>query len=297
VNHVEIKIRGEESWWERLRHYALLVRLHRPIGIFLLMWPTVWALWIAGEGQPPWQVVLIFVLGVVLMRSAGCAINDYADRNIDGYVLRTDQRPLVSGDVSPREALVAFVVLSLAAFALVLLLSWQTVLLALVALVFAAIYPFMKRYTHLPQVVLGAAFGWAIPMAFSAVTGTVPLDAWLLFAAALSWTLVYDTEYAMVDREDDLKIGVKSTAVLLGNRDRLFVGAFQVLMLVILVLVGMRVQLGMAYYIGLGVAALLFVRQQFQIRRREPAACFRAFLDNNCLGIAITLGLMLDYLL
>jgi len=297
VNRVEIRIRGKDSLRERLRHYAFLMRLHRPIGILLLLWPTLWALWIAGRGQPPWRVVLIFILGVVLMRSAGCAINDFADRNIDGHVSRTRQRPLVAGEVSPVEAVALFAVLSLAAFGLVLLLDWQTVRLSLVALALAAIYPFMKRYTHLPQVVLGAAFGWAVPMAFSAVTGGLPLDAWLVFFAALSWTLVYDTEYAMVDREDDLTIGVKSTAVLFGERDLLFIGAFQVLMLLLLLLVGVRNGLGTAYYVGLLLAAFMFVRQQRQIRGRDPAACFRAFLDNNCLGIAITVGLMLDYML
>jgi len=297
VNRVEIRIRGKDSWRERLRHYAFLMRLHRPIGILLLLWPTLWALWIAGRGQPPWRVVLIFILGVVLMRSAGCAINDFADRHIDGHVSRTRQRPLVAGEVSPVEAVVVFATLSVAAFGLVLLLDWQTIRLSLVALALAAIYPFMKRYTHLPQVVLGAAFGWAVPMAFSAVTGGLPPDAWLVFFAALSWTLVYDTEYAMVDREDDLTVGVKSTAVLFGERDLVFIGAFQVLMLLLLVVVGVRNGLGTAYYIGLLLAGLMFVRQQRQIRGRDPAACFRAFLDNNCLGIAITVGLMLDYML
>ncbi len=287
---------GPASVRERLVRYARLVRLDRPIGILLLLWPALWALWIAGEGQPRWEVVLIFVLGVVLMRSAGCAINDYADRNIDGRVARTRERPIAVGLVSPKEALGVFMVLSLLAFGLVLLLNRQTILMSVVAVVLAAAYPFMKRYTHLPQLVLGVAFGWAVPMAFTALTGGIPTAAWLLFAATAIWALVYDTEYAMVDREDDLKIGVKSTAILFGRHDRLIIGIFQIIMLGLLILVGSIAGLGVFYYLGLTGAGLAAIRQQYLIRRREPKGCFLAFLNNNYFGMVLFLGLAADYL-
>lgn len=281
---------------ERLISYAILVRLNRPIGILLLLWPALWALWIAGAGRPRWEVVLIFVLGVALMRSAGCAINDYADRHIDGRVARTRMRPLAVGVISPREALGVFALLCLIAFGLVLFLNPQTILMSFVAVLLAAIYPFMKRVTHLPQLVLGMAFGWAVPMAFTALTGRVPAPAWLLFIAAVVWALIYDTEYAMVDREDDLKIGVKSTAILFGEYDRLMIGLLQVLMIGLLLLVGVKVQLGVYYFLGVGIGALLFVRQQLILADRRPESAFRAFLDNNNFGMVIFLGLMIDYL-
>ncbi|EIC23521.1 4-hydroxybenzoate octaprenyltransferase [Thiorhodovibrio frisius] len=281
---------------ERLRAYYELVRLHRPIGIFLLMWPALWALWIAGDGQPPWAVVVIFVLGVVLMRSAGCAINDYADRDFDGHVRRTMARPLAAGIIRPGEALGVFVVLCLLAFALVLMLNWQTVALSFVAVGLAAIYPFMKRFTHLPQVFLGAAFGWAVPMAFMAINGSIPGFAWLIFIAAVVWALIYDTQYAMVDREDDLKIGIKSTAILFGQQDRLVVGLLQVLMLALLVGVGLGAGLGFAYYASLAVAAGLALYQQWLIIGREPERCFHAFLNNNYYGMVVFAGVAINYL-
>lgn len=283
------------SWRERLGRYALLVRADRPIGILLLLWPALWALWIAGEGRPDWGVVVIFVLGVTLMRSAGCAINDYADRNIDGKVARTRNRPVAAGLVSPKEALGVFGVLVALAFFLVLLLNWQTILLSFLALALAAVYPFMKRHTHLPQLVLGAAFGCAVPMAFTALTGSVSPVGWLLFTATVIWALVYDTQYAMVDREDDLKIGVKSTAILFGDLDRFIIGLLQITMLGILVLVGVNAGLGALYYLGLAVAALLSGYQQYLIRGREPAGCFAAFLNNNYFGLAVFAGLLADY--
>jgi 4-hydroxybenzoate polyprenyltransferase len=283
------------GWKARLRAYTHLVRLHRPIGIFLLMWPALWALWLAGEGEPPWPVVLVFVLGVVLMRSAGCAINDFADRHFDGHVARTNQRPLAAGVVAPVEAVAVFLVLSLAAFGLVLLLNWQTVALSVVALALTLVYPFTKRFTHVPQLFLGAAFGWAIPMAFMAVTESIPALAWVLFVATLIWALVYDTQYAMVDREDDLKIGIKSTAILFGRWDRLAIGLLQALMLAILVWVGLEAGRGLWYFAGIEAAAAFAVYQQWLIRKREPGACFQAFLNNNYLGMAIFLGLVLDY--
>jgi 4-hydroxybenzoate polyprenyltransferase len=283
------------GWRERVSAYVHLVRLHRPIGIFLLMWPALWALWLAGEGDPPWPVVLVFVLGVVLMRSAGCAINDFADRDFDGHVARTNQRPLAVGLVSPSEAVAVFLALSLAAFGLVLLLNWQTVALSVVALVLTLIYPFMKRFTHFPQLFLGAAFGWAIPMAFMAVTESIPFLAWVLFAATLIWALIYDTQYAMVDRDDDRKIGVKSTAILFGDWDRLAIGMLQLLMLGILLWVGFSTGRGLWYFAGVEVAAAFAVYQQWLIRKRDPAGCFQAFLNNNYVGMSVFLGLMLDY--
>ncbi len=285
------------EWRERLLLYARLVRLDRPIGIFLLLWPALWALWIAGEGHPPWPIVLIFVAGVVLMRSAGCAINDFADRDLDGQVIRTRGRPIAAGLISPREALGVFLVLSLVSFALVLLLDRRTVALSVVALGLAVVYPFMKRYTQVPQLFLGMAFGWAIPMAFTAVVGSVPWSAWFLFGATVVWALVYDTQYAMADREDDLKVGIKSTAILFGRYDRLIIGLLQGLLLILLAYVGYLAGRGIWYGLGLAAAAVLAVRHQYLIRDREPAACFRAFLDNNYLGMAVFLGLVADYAL
>jgi 4-hydroxybenzoate polyprenyltransferase len=298
TEYPEIQIGSRRpAWRERLLGYYHLVRLHRPIGIFLLMWPALWALWLAGEGSPPWGVVMVFVLGVVLMRSAGCAINDYADRGIDGSVARTRERPIATGAVSPREALAVFALLCLIAFALVLVLNWQTVALSVAALALTVVYPFMKRYTHLPQLFLGAAFGWAIPMAFMAVNESIPAVAWILFAATLVWALVYDTQYAMVDRDDDLKIGVKSTAILFGDYDRLAIGLLQLLMLGLLIWVGDLSGRGAWYWGGLAVATLIGVYQQWLIRDRDLRRCFEAFLSNNYLGMAVFVGLILDYAL
>ena len=282
---------------ERLIGYMLLIRLNRPIGILLLLWPSLWALWIAGGGAPRWGVVLIFILGVTLMRSAGCAINDYADRHFDGKVARTRLRPLAIGLVTPQEAIAVFVVLSLAAFALVLLLDWKTITMSFVAVTLAALYPFMKRFTHLPQLVLGMAFGWAVPMAFVALTGTVSEAGWLLYVATIIWALIYDTEYAMVDRDDDLKIGVKSTAILFGEYDRLMIGLLQLTMLGLLIIVGSKLDLGGYYVLGVALGGMMFLWQQRLIRAQEPKKCFQAFLNNNTFGMTIFLGLVLDYLL
>ncbi|MGB4333799.1 MAG: 4-hydroxybenzoate octaprenyltransferase [Chromatiaceae bacterium] len=285
------------DWRQRLWAYALLVRFHRPIGSLLLLWPALWALWLAAQGQPPWRVVLIFIAGVFLMRSAGCAINDFADRNLDGQVARTRERPLATGLVSPREALGVFFVLGLTAFLLVLLLDWKTITLSVVALGLAVLYPFMKRFTHWPQVFLGAAFGWAVPMAYTAITGQVPLQGWLVFVAALIWALIYDTQYAMVDREDDLKAGIKSTAILFGRHDRLLIGLLQLVFLGLMAYIGLTAGRGAWYFGGLAVAAGLSAYQQYLMRDRELVACFRAFLNNNYLGLALFLGLFLDYAL
>lgn len=284
------------SFRERLSRYADLIRLDRPIGVLLLLWPALWALWMAGHGEPDWVAVAIFSVGTFLMRSAGCAVNDYADRHLDGHVARTCERPVASGRVSPGEALAVFAVLALLAFGLVLFLNLRTVLMSFVAIALAATYPFMKRYTHFPQVVLGAAFGWAVPMAFTALQERVPLEGWVLFGATVVWAVIYDTMYAMVDREDDLKVGIKSTAIAFGEHDRLVIGLLQVLMLVLLFWAGMTAGRGALFLAGLVVAACLFAYQLFLIRRQEPGACFRAFLNNNYVGAAIFCGLALDYL-
>lgn len=279
---------------ERLAVYLRLTRLNRPIGTFLLLWPTLWALWLAAGGVPNPGLLLIFILGVFLMRSAGCVINDFADRNIDGHVKRTRERPLATGEVSTGEAITLFVVLCLLAFGLVLLTNPFTVKLSFGAVALAFCYPFMKRYTHLPQVVLGAAFAWSVPMAFSAQRGSLGEDVWLLYTAVVLWTVVYDTFYAMVDRDDDLKIGVKSTAVLFGDQDRIITALLQGMTLYALVMVGSRFELGGYYYLGLLAAAGLFAYQQYLIRHRERGPCFQAFLNNNWVGFAIFAGIVLD---
>ncbi len=280
----------------KLREYALLMRMDRPIGSFLLLWPTLWALWMAGNGHPrPW-IVLIFVAGVFLMRSAGCVINDIADRDIDPYVARTRDRPLAAGRVSAREALGLFLLLLFVALALVLQLNRLTILFALIGAALAASYPFFKRFTHLPQFVLGFAFSWGIPMAFAAHQGQVPAVAWVLMLANLAWVVAYDTMYAMADREDDLKIGVKSTAILFGRHDRRIIAVLQIIALVSLVVAGMLTARGVYYYGGIALAALFSAFQQVLISGRQPADCFRAFLNNTWFGAAVFGGLLLDYL-
>lgn len=280
----------------RITDYGRLMRLERPIGALLLLWPTLWALWLAGSGRPPRTVVLIFLAGVWIMRSAGCVINDYADRNYDPHVSRTRDRPLAARRVTEAEALGLFAVLCLAAFVLVLQLNLLTVALAFPGVLLAASYPFMKRYHHLPQAHLGAAFGWGIPMAFAAVTGSVPPVAWVLFLANVLWSMVYDTQYAMVDREDDLKVGLKSSAILFGQHDRWIIGVLQVLMLALLIAVGRIEALAWPYYLGLLAAAGAAAYQQVLIRHREPPACFRAFLNNNLFGLAVFCGVVLALL-
>jgi len=280
---------------ERFPFYLKLMRIDRPIGTLLLLWPTLWALWLAAGGFPRWDLLLIFSLGVFLMRSAGCVINDYADRDFDGRVARTAARPLATGAVSKREALILFAGLCALAFALVLFTNRITILLSLVAVALASLYPFMKRYTHLPQVALGAAFGWSIPMAFAAQTGAVPHAAWLVFIANILWTVVYDTFYAMVDRDDDLKIGIKSTAILFGDDDKLITGFLQICTLFTLLLAGWQFHLGYWYYVALIGTAGLFAYQQMLIRHRQRDACFRAFLHNNWVGLTIFAGIALHY--
>lgn len=280
---------------ERLSWYWRLMRFDKPIGILLLLWPALWALWVAGRGRPDALVLGVFIAGVLLMRAAGCVINDYADRGFDPHVERTRLRPIAAGQVSPREALVLFVLLCLVAFGLVLLLNPYTIALSFAGAFLAASYPFMKRYTQLPQAYLGIAFGWAVPMAFAAQTNAIPLVGWELFLAAVLWALIYDTMYAMVDREDDLKIGVKSTAILFGEYDRQIVGGLQLLMLALLACVGVQLGLGLPFYLGLSAASAFFVYQQKLIYHREKADCFKAFLNNHWFGATIFAGLVWQY--
>lgn len=279
---------------QRLSLYWQLMRFDRPIGILLLLWPTLWALWLAADGVPKWDVLIIFVLGVVLMRAAGCVINDYADRNLDGLVKRTQQRPLVTGKIQPRDALSLFAILIALAFLLVLYTNSLTIILSFIGGLLAACYPFMKRYTHLPQLVLGAAFSWSIPMAFAAQTGEVNEFSWLLYTAVVIWTMVYDTFYAMVDRDDDIKVGIKSTAILFGEQDRIATAMLQFFVIFALISVGQRFELGVAYYTSLVLASILFVYQQFLIRYRHRDDCFKAFLNNNWVGLVIFVGIVAD---
>lgn len=281
--------------YDRVRQYWLLARFDRPIGTLILLWPALWALWLAGQGRPDVKVSLVICLGVVLMRAAGCVINDYADRDFDPHVERTKQRPIAAGRVTPKEALALFCILCVLAFALVLTLNALTIGLSFIGAFLAASYPFMKRYTHLPQAYLGLAFGWAVPMTFAAQIGQVPSVAWLLYLAVALWALIYDTMYAMVDRDDDIKIGVKSTAILFGQHDRLIIGILQLLMLTILAAIGLMQKLGGLYYLGLVAAAGFSVYQQRLIFHRSKADCFKAFLNNNWFGIMVFGGLVLHY--
>nr|WP_275440677.1 4-hydroxybenzoate octaprenyltransferase [Vibrio sp. Of7-15] len=271
-----------------------LTRMNRPIGSLLLLWPTLWALFLAADGMPRLDVLVVFVLGVVFMRSAGCVINDYADRHVDGHVKRTAQRPLPAGLVTEKEALGLFFVLALASFVLVLSMNSLTIMLSVVGILLAAAYPFMKRFTYMPQFVLGMAFGWAIPMAYAAQADALPAQAWVLFVINILWTVAYDTLYAMVDRDDDLKIGVKSTAILFGRFDKLIIGVLQFLSLVLLIGLGWWLSLSSAFYWGVLVAGGLFVYQQMLIREREREACFKAFLNNNYVGMVLFVGLAIS---
>ncbi|MGY3083597.1 4-hydroxybenzoate octaprenyltransferase [Pseudomonas fragi] len=275
--------------------FIQLTRMDKPIGIYLLLWPTLWALWVAAKGVPSLGNLLIFVLGVILTRAGGCVINDFADRKVDGHVKRTEQRPMASGKISSKEALVSFALLMGISFLLVLCTNAQTVWLSFGALALAATYPFMKRYTYYPQVVLGAAFSWGIPMAFTAETGSLPAAAWLLYIANLLWTVGYDTYYAMTDREDDLKIGVKSTAILFGDADRVIILSLQGLALGCLLLAGSHFELGGWFHLGLLAAAGCFVWEFWYTRDRDPQRCFKAFLHNHWAGLAIFVGIVLNY--
>ncbi|MGL4486046.1 MAG: 4-hydroxybenzoate octaprenyltransferase [Yersinia sp. (in: enterobacteria)] len=275
--------------------YCRLMRIDKPIGALLLLWPTLWALWLAGQGVPETSILIVFVLGVFLMRAAGCVVNDYADRHIDGFVKRTASRPLPSGVISEKESKILFVVLVLLSFSLVLTLNSMTIGLSLAALALVWVYPFMKRVTHLPQVVLGIAFSWSIPMGFAAVSEHLPLVCWLLLLANICWTVAYDTQYAMVDRDDDVKIGVKSTAILFGLHDKLIIGLLQLATLVLMGVIGWLMNLGGAFYWSILLAGALFVHQQKMIAQRERDPCFRAFLNNNYVGLVLFLGIFISY--
>lgn len=275
--------------------YSRLMRIDRPIGSLLLLWPTYWALWIAAQGTPSLHILIVFTAGVFLMRAAGCVINDFADRNFDGHVERTKHRPLPSGDVTEKEAKILFAALVGLSFLLVLSLNTMTIWLSVAGLALAWIYPFVKRVSHLPQVVLGAAFGWSIPMGFSAVGESLPLVCWLLFLVNIIWSVIYDTQYAMVDRNDDLKIGVKSTAILFGQYDKLIIGLLQIVMVGLLVVIGSLANLGMVYYGSLVLAAALFVYQQQLMVNRERAPCFKAFMNNNYVGFILFIGMVISY--
>lgn len=280
---------------QAILNYFYLMRLNKPIGIFLLLWPTLWALWLAGEGRPNLAVVLIFMVGVILMRSAGCVINDIADRDFDKYVERTRDRPLTSGKISLFSAWILFFILMALAFLLVLLLNRFAILLAFVGAALAMTYPLMKRYTHLPQLGLGLAFSWGVPMAFAAMNNTVPFKAWLLFLAAVIWPVIYDTLYAMVDRSDDLKIGVKSTAILFTGKERVIVAGLQLIFLALLICCGILFQLKAAYYFSLVVCALFFIYQLWLIKDSQREQCFQAFLNNHWVGMMIFAGIVLSY--
>ncbi|HIO28203.1 4-hydroxybenzoate octaprenyltransferase [Marinobacter salarius] len=279
----------------RLAEYARLLRVDRPIGSLLLLWPTYWALWLAADGFPSVGNFIVFTLGVFMMRAAGCAINDFADRKVDRHVKRTKDRPLTSGRIEAWEAVALFAGLCVTAFLMVVLFTnTLTLYLSFGGAVLAFIYPFMKRYTHLPQLFLGAAFSWAIPMAWAAEAGEVTKLAWLLFTANVLWTVAYDTLYAMVDRDDDIRIGIKSTAILFGDADRAVIAILQALVVLILILVGQQAELGVFYYLGLVAMACLFVFQQHLARFRERDGCFKAFLNNNWAGFAVFTGLLID---
>ena len=274
--------------------YIRLMRLNKPIGTYLLLWPTYWALFLSAKGWPDIDLLIIFTLGVLVMRSAGCVINDYADRNIDQNIVRTKDRPLITGEVSPKSALRLFVFLLIIAFGLVLLTNALTIKLSLIALALATLYPFTKRWTHLPQVVLGVAFGMSVPMAFSAQTGSIPLSAGWIFLATILWTLIYDTFYAMADRDEDIKIGVKSTAILFEKYDQIFITFLQILLIIVFVVIGNLFDLGSIYYFSLVIILIFMIYHQFLMKKRQKELFFKAFLNNNFIGMTAFVGIFLS---
>lgn len=279
----------------RLSQYACLIRLHKPVGILLLLWPTLWALWLASKGHPDPTILAIFVAGVFLMRSAGCVMNDFADRHFDGHVERTRHRPLAAGQVTVFEALIIAGLLSFSALLLVLQCNQLTIYLSFVGAGLALLYPFLKRVTHLPQVGLGMAFTWGVPMAFAAETGAVNMSGWFLFFTGMLWPVIYDTMYAMVDREDDVKIGVKSTAILFDAMDKLIIGLIQILFVILLVVIALMFELHKVFYLCIGAVAALFIYQQWLIKDRDSHKCFKAFMNNNWVGFVIFIGIALSY--
>ena len=274
--------------------YIRLMRLNKPIGTYLLLWPTYWALFLSAKGWPDIDLLIIFTLGVLVMRSAGCVINDYADRNIDQNIARTKDRPLITGEVSPKSALRLFVFLLIIAFGLVLLTNALTIKLSLIALALATLYPFTKRWTHLPQVVLGVAFGMSVPMAFSAQTGSIPLSAGWIFLATIVWTLIYDTFYAMADRDEDIKIGVKSTAILFAKYDQIFITLLQILLIIVFVVIGNLFDLGSIYYFSLVIILIFMIYHQLLMKKRQKELFFKAFLNNNFIGMTAFIGIFLS---
>ncbi|WP_311747288.1 4-hydroxybenzoate octaprenyltransferase [Proteus columbae] len=281
-----------QSKWQA---YSRLMRIDKPIGALLLLWPTYWALWIAAKGFPDWHILIVFTIGVFSMRAAGCVINDFADQKIDGSVERTKNRPLPSGAVTEKESKILFIVLVLLSFALVLTLNTMTIWLSVAGLALAWFYPFVKRFSNLPQLILGMAFGWSIPMGFAAVSESLPLVCWLLFLVNIIWSVVYDTQYAMVDRNDDIKIGVKSTAILFGRYDKIIIGILQLVMLALLVGIGILLNLKGIYYWSLLLVTALFIYQQKLIAERERAPCFQAFMNNNYVGFVLFAGILFSY--
>jgi 4-hydroxybenzoate polyprenyltransferase len=282
--------------YDKFKQYLLLIRLNRPIGIFLLLWPTLWGLWIASEGFPNTKILVVFLFGVFLMRSAGCILNDIIDKDFDKFVARTQNRPLASDKLSSIEAFIVAISLIFIAFLLVLTTNTLTVQLSFVAIILAGTYPFLKRHTYLPQFFLGLTFGWSIPMAFAATTNSIPKIAWLLLIANILWTVVYDTIYAMIDREDDLKIGIKSTAILFDDADRFIIGLIQSLVLIALIVIGQQASLNTIYYFSLIIGGCLFLYQLYLIRNREQKKCMQAFLNNNWFGLVVFIGLFINYL-
>ena len=274
--------------------YIRLMRLNKPIGTYLLLWPTYWALFLSAKGWPDIDLLIIFTLGVLVMRSAGCVINDYADRNIDQNIDRTKDRPLITGEVSPKAALRLFVFLLIIAFGLVLLTNTLTIKLSLIALALATLYPFTKRWTHLPQVVLGVAFGMSVPMAFSAQTGSIPVSAGWIFPATIAWTLIYDTFYAMADRDEDIKIGLKSTAILFEKYDQIFITFLQIILIIVFVVIGNLFDLGSIYYFSLVIILIFMIYHQFLMKKRQKELFFKAFLNNNFIGMTAFIGIFLS---
>ena len=282
--------------YDKFKQYLLLIRLNRPIGIFLLLWPTLWGLWIASEGFPNTKILVVFLFGIFLMRSAGCILNDIIDKDFDKFVARTQNRPLASDKLSSIEAFIVAISLIFIAFLLVLTTNTLTVQLSFVAIILAGTYPFLKRHTYLPQFFLGLTFGWSIPMAFAATTNSIPKIAWLLLIANILWAVVYDTIYAMIDREDDLKIGIKSTAILFDDADIFIIGLIQSLVLIALIVIGQQASLNTIYYFSLIIGGCLFLYQLYLIRNRDPKKCMQAFLNNNWFGFVIFIGLFINYL-
>lgn len=282
--------------YDKFKLYLLLIRLNRPIGIFLLLWPTLWGLWIASEGFPNTKILVVFLFGVFLMRSAGCILNDIIDKDFDKFVARTQNRPLASDKLSSIEAFIVAISLIFIAFLLVLTTNTLTVQLSFVAVILAGTYPFLKRHTYLPQFFLGLTFGWSILMAFAATTNSIPKIAWLLLIANILWAVVYDTIYAMIDREDDLKIGIKSTAILFDDADIFIIGLIQSLVLIALIVIGQQASLNTIYYFSLIIGGCLFLYQLYLIRNRDPKKCMQAFLNNNWFGLVVFIGLFVNYL-